>query len=235
LCFLYIYIYIYFQLGATSFYQGINIPKRETLTQRERERVMEINEQGFLEELLALRGDTFETIPTEMNELFSNGWTFDYFHQNPALVFPYSSCEGFSPPPEQTFNELYFPFGNEFSAPQLTDSPLNTFDTPPFPVQEDHYPLAMMEEELGILGDEIHDLEVQASCKVELIQSPEAPAFNMGEGKSRAKKLQGQPSKNLMAERRRRKRLNDRLSMLRSIVPKISKVNIFLPHSKHAA
>ncbi|KAE8057119.1 hypothetical protein FH972_013835 [Carpinus fangiana] len=164
-----------------------------------------------------------------MNELFSNGWTFDCFHQNPALVFPYSSCEVFSPPLEQTnFNELYFPFANEFSAPQLTDSPPNTFDTPPFPVQED-YPFAMMEEELGILGDEIHDLEVQASCKVEPIQSPEAPAFNLGaclEGKSnRAKKLQGQPSKNLMAERRRRKRLNDRLSMLRSIVPKISKMD----------
>ncbi|KAL0461915.1 UNVERIFIED_CONTAM: Transcription factor [Sesamum latifolium] len=48
---------------------------------------------------------------------------------------------------------------------------------------------------------------------------------DVGEKKGRAKKANGQPSKNLMAERRRRKRLNDRLSMLRSIVPKISKMD----------
>ncbi|KAK1407142.1 hypothetical protein QVD17_38753 [Tagetes erecta] len=46
-----------------------------------------------------------------------------------------------------------------------------------------------------------------------------------GGGSNQKGKKKGVPAKNLMAERRRRKKLNDRLYMLRSVVPKISKMD----------
>ncbi|GAB2213465.1 hypothetical protein Droror1_Dr00021510 [Drosera rotundifolia] len=64
----------------------------------------------------------------------------------------------------------------------------------------------------------------EESTKNEGINSNANSTVTGGGVDSKGKK-KGLPAKNLMAERRRRKKLNDRLYMLRSVVPKISKMD----------
>ncbi|KAF9668103.1 hypothetical protein SADUNF_Sadunf15G0093200 [Salix dunnii] len=72
--------------------------------------------------------------------------------------------------------------------------------------------------------------EFTENTKVEEIgrnggNSSKANSGVTGGGVDQKGKKKGLPAKNLMAERRRRKKLNDRLYMLRSVVPKISKMD----------
>ncbi|AES80122.1 transcription factor bHLH93-like protein, putative [Medicago truncatula] len=157
-------------------------------------------ELGFLEELLAPRKDTWNTLSNGLNELLlPNGWTFDSFDENLLI----------NPSLNPSFASFSTPLDHRFECPYGTD-----FDdsAPLLPQQESI-------EEFGFVGSENKSLEQsKISCKVEE-QVSETPVFNMGlcdEKKAKSKRV----------ERRRRKRLNDRLSMLRSIVPKISKINI---------
>ena len=77
--------------------------------------------------------------------------------------------------------------------------------------------------EMDETGVEVSGLNYESD---ELNESGKAAESVQNGGGGRGKK-KGMPAKNLMAERRRRKKLNDRLYMLRSVVPKISKVNSY--------
>ncbi|KAI7738858.1 hypothetical protein M8C21_002267 [Ambrosia artemisiifolia] len=110
-------------------------------------------------------------------------------------------------------------------------TPVNIkLESPPLYNDQDYYSMLSMLDDVQNCHF-MHDVSNRVNPEMPYPQGvmgdlePERPtSFNMGKNGKNCK-VEGQPSKNLMAERRRRKRLNDRLSMLRSVVPKISKMD----------